>query len=193
MRIAIVSLLSAAAVMAATVPRPSPAFTIQRVSEPPINLKQYQGKIVMVAFIFTTCPHCQQLTRELAPMYREFAPKGVQFLECAFNQNAGQLVSDFNRTYLPGFPVGWAEDAAVKSYLQIPILGNQIFYVPHVVFIDRKGVITGDYAGESDFMKNPEINIRAELEKMLKAPATPEKKAPERKTRTVSSAGSARK
>jgi len=193
MRIAVISLLSAAVLMAANVPRPSPAFTIQRVGEAPITIKQYQGKIVMVAFIFTTCPHCQQLTRGISPMAREYAPKGVQFLECAFNQNADKLVSEFNRTFLPGFPVGWADDGAVKSYLRIPVLGNQIFYVPHLVFIDRYGVIQGDYAGESDFMKNPEVNIRAELEKMLKAPATPEKKAPEKKTRTTASAGSTHK
>lgn len=188
MRTAIVSLLSAAVLMAADVPRPSPAFTINRVGEPPITLKQYQGKIVMVAFIFTTCPHCQQLTRSLAPMYREYAPKGVQFLECAFNQNANNLVADFARMFMPGFPVGWSEDATVKSYLQIPILGNQLFYVPHVVFIDRRGVIQGDYAGESEFMKNPEVNIRAELEKMLKAPA-----ATEKKTHTTASAKTAHK
>jgi len=183
MRIPIVSLLSAAVLMAADVPRPAPAFTINRVGETPITLKQYQGKVVMVAFIFTTCPHCQALTRELAPMYREYAPKGVQFLECAFNKDSDKLVPDFVRSFLPGFPVGWAEDATVKSFLQIPILGNQLFYVPHLVFIDRHGVIQGDYAGESDFMKNPAVNIRTELDKMLKAPA-----APEKKTHTTASA-----
>ena len=193
MRFAIMTLLSAAAVMAATVPRPSPAFTIQRVGEPPITLKQYQGKIVMVAFMFTTCPHCQQLTRNITPLAREYAPKGVQFLGCAFNAEADKKVSEFIHTFLPGFPVGWAEDGAVRSYLQIPVLGNPLFYVPHLVFIDRKGVITGDYAGESDFMKNPEVNIRAELDKMLKAPGTPEKKAPEKKTHTTASVGSTHK
>jgi thiol-disulfide isomerase/thioredoxin len=196
MRIPIMTLLSAAVLMAAEVPRPAPAFTINRVGEPPITLKQYQGKIVMVAFIFTTCPHCQALTHGIAPMAREYAPKGVQFLECAFNEQAskdpGSVVPEFIRNFQPGFPMGWAPDAAVKSFLQIPIMGNQLFYVPHLVFIDRHGVIQGDYAGESEFMKNPEANIRAELDKMLKAPATTEK-APGKKTRTTASAGSTHK
>jgi thiol-disulfide isomerase/thioredoxin len=197
MRIPIMTLLSAAVIMAAEVPRPAPAFTINRVGEPPVTLKQYQGKIVMVAFIFTTCPHCQALTRSIAPMAREYAPKGVQFLECAFNEQASKdsatVVPEFIRSYQPGFPMGWALDASVKSFLQIPIMGNQLFYVPHLVFIDRQGVIQGDYAGESEFMKNPEVNIRAELEKMLKAPAAPEKKAPQKKTHTTASTGTTHK
>src|SRR5436309_13614178 len=103
MRIPIVTLLSAAALMAAEVPRPSPAFTIQRVGEAPIALKQYQGKIVVLAFIFTTCQHCQHLTQMVAPMAREYAPKGVQFLECAFNVEAikdpAKAIPDVVRTY----------------------------------------------------------------------------------------------
>jgi hypothetical protein len=44
--------------------------------------------------------------------------------------------------------------------------------VPHLVFLNRRGIIQADYPGESDFMKDPATNIRAELEKLLKPPAT---------------------
>jgi hypothetical protein len=40
-----------------------------------------------------------------------------------------------------------------------------------MVFLDRRGMIRADVAGESDFMKDPAVNIPAELEKLLKAPA----------------------
>jgi hypothetical protein len=40
-----------------------------------------------------------------------------------------------------------------------------------MVFLDRRGMIQADYAGESDFFKDPATNIRAELEKLLKAAA----------------------
>jgi hypothetical protein len=58
------------------------------------------------------------------------------------------------------------------SYLQIPLLDPHPLYVPHMVFLDRSGVIRADYAGESEFMKQPETNIPAEFEKLLKAPVS---------------------
>jgi hypothetical protein len=37
-----------------------------------------------------------------------------------------------------------------------------------MVFLDRRGIIRADYAGESDFFKDPATSVRAELEKLLK-------------------------
>ena len=50
------------AALAADTARPSPPFTILRPGAAPIQLSQYRGKIVALAFIQTTCSHCQQLT-----------------------------------------------------------------------------------------------------------------------------------
>jgi hypothetical protein len=54
------------------------------------------------------------------------------------------------------------------SYLQYSIIDARPLYVPHLVFLDRSGVIRGDYAGESAFFKDAGTSIRAELERMLK-------------------------
>jgi thiol-disulfide isomerase/thioredoxin len=173
MRTAILALLctTAAAIALADDPaRPAPPFTILRSGGPPIQLSQYHGKLVVLAFIHTTCPHCQLLTGTLGPIARDYAPKGVQFVECAFNAGADQLVPAFIQQLQPPFPVGWATDAAVRVYLSFSAM-NAMFYVPHLVFLDGNGIIRGDYPGESDFMKNPETSIRAELDKLLKAGA----------------------
>jgi thiol-disulfide isomerase/thioredoxin len=126
---------------------------------------------VALAFIHTTCPHCQALTGTLGPIAREYTPKGVQFVECAFNAGADQLVPAFIQQLQPAFPVGWSTDVAVRAYLQYSVMDTRMFYVPHMVFLDANGMIRDDYPGESDFMKNPETNIRAELDKLLKAGA----------------------
>lgn len=176
MRIALLAVFSSAfALVAATdqPARPSPPFTIQRTGAPQLPLSRYRGKIVALAFIHTTCPHCQDLTKTLNPIAREYSPKGVQFLECAFNVNAGALVPDFIKQFEPSFPVGWADSAAVQAYLQYTVLDNRPFYVPHMVFLDRRGIIRGDFPGESNFFQNPDVNIRAELDKILKAGGAP--------------------
>ena len=101
-------------------------------------------------------------------MSREYALRGVQVLECAFNDDAKQTMAQFLQQLQPAFPVGWTSRAAAMAYLQRTILDTRPLYVPHMVFLDRRGVIRADYPGESDFFKDPPANIRAELEKLLK-------------------------
>jgi cytochrome oxidase Cu insertion factor (SCO1/SenC/PrrC family) len=171
MRIAILTLLFATAALAADTaapPRPSPPLTIERLGAPSVELSQYRGKVVALVFIFTTCSHCQDLTKLLGPLSREYALRGVQVLECAFNDDAKQTMAEFLQQFQPPFPVGWTNRAAAMAYLQRTILDTRPLYVPHMVFLDRRGIIRGDYPGESDFMKDPATNIRAELEKLLK-------------------------
>jgi thiol-disulfide isomerase/thioredoxin len=134
-----------------------------------VSFSQYRGKVLAVAFILTTCPHCQDLTRVLMPLAREYAPRGVQFLECAFNDDAERTIPEFLDQFHPPFPVGWSNQAAVRAYLHYSILDPRLF-VPHMIFLDRAGVVRGDFPGENDFFKQPEANIRAQLEKMLKSP-----------------------
>jgi thiol-disulfide isomerase/thioredoxin len=173
MRIAtpvILCALSALTAIAAEPPRPSPPLEIERLGAPPVQLSQYRGKVVALALISTTCPHCQDLTRLLVSLSREYALRGVQFLECAFNDEAKQSMGGFVQQFQPPFPIGWTSHAAVLAYLQRTILDTKPLYVPHMVFLDRRGIIQADYPGESDFFKDQPTNIRAELEKLLKPP-----------------------
>jgi hypothetical protein len=183
MRSAVIAFLTSAAALnfaAAQTARPSPPFSIFLTGNPPpapLELSGFRGKVVALAFIDTNCAHCQDLTRNvLIPVAREYGPRGVQVLECAFNDMAQQLVPQFIQTFQPPFPVGWNTRAAVMSYLQISVLDTRPLYVPHMVFLDRRGTIRGDYRGESDFMKDPAKNVRAELDRLLAGTGAPTKK-----------------
>ena len=172
MRKAVASVLLAGLAAMAAGPQASPPFTIQRVGgSPSLTLASYRGKIIALAFISTTCPHCQELTKELAPIAKEYEPRGVQFLECAFNDEAQRDLPGFIQQYQPPFPVGFANRDQVYSYLGRSTVDVRAFYVPHLVFIDRNGLIQGDYPGESDFMASAPANTRSELDKLLRAGA----------------------
>lgn len=150
-------------------PRPSPDFTILRKGAPNVELKQYRGKVVALAFIYTTCPHCQNLTRSLNALSREFAAKDVQFLECAFNADAEATMPDFMAILKPPYPVGWSFQGPVRSYLKVDLMDPH-FMVPHLVFLDRAGVIQREVGGLDEFFKDMDANIRAEINKLLSAP-----------------------
>jgi thiol-disulfide isomerase/thioredoxin len=177
MRTVPISLFTCAALALAAQPaqpRRSPPFSILRPDAQPLTLASFRGKVVALVFISTTCPHCQEFTGKLVPIAKEYAPRGVQFLECAVNEGAKAAVPGFVQQFQPPFPVGFNTQAAVDEYLRRSILFT--FYVPHVVFLDRNGMIVGDFEGESDFMKDAAANTRKELDRLLTAKAPAGKK-----------------
>jgi peroxiredoxin len=166
---AMCSLLALTA-MAMEVGKPSPALTIKQLSGPPLEISQYKGKVVAIAFIDTNCPHCQNLTKLLNVISKEYAGKPVQILGCAFNDGAQQALPQFIQQFQPNFPVGYCSRDVVLNYLQFPMV--KPLYVPHMVFLDRQGMVRGDYLGESEFMTHPDVNVRMELDQLLKGGTT---------------------
>ncbi len=167
---------------APTVPRPAPDFTIEMPGGKKVFTSQYKGKVMVMAFISTTCPHCQKLTGLLSGINKDYAPKGVQVLESAFNDGAMGLLPDFLKTFKPTFPMGYNDRTAVFPFLQIPLMSSG-GYVPKLVFIDRKGVIRAQYAGEDKFMLDAvlEKNIRAKLDELVKEPVPAARKGPSKR------------
>ena len=159
---------------AAPLPRPSPDFTIHLMPSGEVSPAQYQGKVVVLAFILTTCSHCQNSTQMLSGLQREYGPRGLQVMAAAFNEMAHMLVPDFIKQFEPAFPVGYSNRQEVQAYLDhSPQL--QLF-VPALVFIDRKGMIRHQYTGDDPFFQNQEKNVRETIEQLLKEPVPMKKK-----------------
>src|SRR5215471_17928555 len=73
-------------------PKKTPDFTIVEPSGKQTPLASLKGKVCVLEFILTTCPHCQVETQQLTKLYREMAPRGLQVLGVAVNDNAALLV-----------------------------------------------------------------------------------------------------
>src|SRR5580700_1399695 len=153
---------------AQTVPRPAGEFAISMPSGGQTLLSQYSGKVVLLAFILTTCPHCQHTTQLLSAIQTEYGPRGVQILAAAFNNDAPQLVPGFITQFKPTFPVGSATRDAALEYEQASLAKPN--YVPELIFIDRHRVIRAQHNGGDDFFKEQEKNIREMLDTLLKEP-----------------------
>jgi peroxiredoxin len=172
--------LLALTAFALDVGKPTPSLTIQMNGGGSLQLSQYRGKVVALAFMLTTCPHCQNLTKLLSTIAKEYEAKGVQIVGCAFNDDAPQLLPQFIQQFGGPFPVGYCPRQSVMSYVSYSDANAKPFYVPHMVFLDRRGVIRGDFAGESDFMSRPDVNIRTELDQLLKSGAPTSEAVPKK-------------
>jgi len=163
--------LALASLRAADVPRKAPELAVQLVSGEQLLLSQFRGKIVMIDFVHTTCPHCQNASAIVERLYKEYGPRGFQPLGVAFNDNASLLVPDFVKMLGLSYPVGVASADTVHEYLQHSYA--EPLYVPQMVFVDRMGEIRAQHGGPGDdFLKGDiEKHIRDQIEALLKGPA----------------------
>src|ERR1700689_1469411 len=154
---------------AASLPRKAADLQIQMNGAKPIELSQYRGKPVVLAFILTTCSHCQYTTGLLVKLQTEFVSKGLQVIECAMNDGAAADVPNFIKRFQTNFPVGYSTDQlGVLSFLQHP--QTAIPHMPMLAFIDRHGVIREQYQGVDALLSDEatqEANLRAEILKLI--------------------------
>ena len=174
------ALVASGLLIAADLGRPSPPLTILQSSGPSLTVKQYLGKTVLLAFIQTPSMECQSLIPLLSPIARDYASRGVQVVVVAFDETAAGAVPGLVGRFNPPYPVGWTHPNAVNVYFhedepkadaKADAKGEKKpkeFIIPRLVFIDRRGVIRGDYSADKPFFKDPAANIRSELNEVLR-------------------------
>ena len=161
-----------ASLHAAKLPRPAPPFSINLPDGKELALSGYKGKVVALAFILTTCPHCQNYSRMLNKMQHEFSAQGLQVVASAIEENAKPAVPGFIRAYAPPYPVGYNDTMLVSDFLENP--RTKVLHMPVIVFIDRQGTILGQYqAGEPFIEANTEQNLRNTILGILRGTITP--------------------
>jgi peroxiredoxin len=131
------------------VPRQSPEFTIVEPSGKKVLLSSFKGKVVMIEFLLTNCPHCQRVSQMITGIHGELGPRGFQPLGIAFNPGIiDRMVIDFVQQFGVTYPIGCSTSDAVDSYLGRSAMDRVI--VPQIVVIDRNGVIRAQSPAKGD-------------------------------------------
>lgn len=165
--------VAAVSAFAADVPRKAPDYAIQTGPGKYIWLSEFSGKTVVLAFILTTCPHCQFTTGILTKLEKEYAPKGVVFLESAIEPMSSLHIPDFKKALNVDFPVGYNEQSYAATFLGAG--PDDPMLMPQMVVIDAKGMISTQFAGDEPGFARPqqEATIRAAIDKALGSGAKP--------------------
>jgi hypothetical protein len=165
--------------VAPQLPRKAMPFGIQTGPDKYTWLNEYEGKTCVVAFILTTCPHCQFTTGVLNKLHSEFANRGVQFLESAAEAMAGLHIADFQAKFHPAFPVGYNDERYIAKFLSFGEDTPMMF--PQIAIIDRRGMIRVQLSGDDKLMAKDiqEKSLREAIEKTMEmGPATHRAAAP---------------
>lgn len=154
-------------------PRKADEFVIHMVDGSQKLLSSYRGKVVVMAFMYTTCTHCQAMAGSLAKIQSEYSDKGVQVLGVTFDNGAANNVTSFIKITGANFPVGFSTADQVLKFMHV----DGDYFVPMLAFLDRTGTIRFQVVSDGDpnsaadkFLTDREPSIHKELDQLLKTP-----------------------
>ncbi|MEP7355561.1 MAG: TlpA disulfide reductase family protein [Acidobacteriota bacterium] len=153
---------------------PTFAKTPRQMADVKINLQrgdfkkisQYRGKVVLLGIFSTDCESCQQAATILNKIQTEFAAKGVQVLGAAVNKAAPKDIVAWSKPVKPIYPLGTMDEATTRLAADLGDKGEKP-YVPILIFIDRKGDVQIQLAGDSPAFEQFGTTIRAALNNLL--------------------------
>jgi cytochrome oxidase Cu insertion factor (SCO1/SenC/PrrC family) len=151
---------------AAPVPRPAAALTLSEPSGKTTTIASMKGKVVVIQFLLTTCPHCQAFSRSLTKITSEFGPK-IQAVGVAFDKEDAKGVPNYIKTIGTNFPVGSVTDSAAQGFMGISVMDYSRMRVPQVVVIDKKGVVRSQTNLMGDGPAGSEATLRTLLTSLV--------------------------
>jgi peroxiredoxin len=153
---------------AVTIPRPAGDVPLTMVGGKSDNLSKYKGRPVILSVFITTCPECQRTAQRLSQIQKDFKAQGLQVLEVAFRtEDDDAALRKFANEHNVTLPIGHIDGDVLLKFGQITEQMRPT--VPMVFFIDRQGMVQGQYFGADPFMeeKYQDQNMRAKLMQLL--------------------------
>jgi thiol-disulfide isomerase/thioredoxin len=122
---------------------PAPDFTLARVDGEPGNVKlaDLRGRVVLLDFWATWCPPCLAMLPMLHELYREWQPRGAEFI--GIDSDGPMTSRDGLRAFLASRPFPYPVVSDDKE------VGGRygVFSIPHIVVIGRDGRIARVFVG----------------------------------------------
>jgi peroxiredoxin len=134
-----VSLISASALFAADASRRAPGFSLPDINTQQHDLADYRGKVVVLEFMQTTCPHCAAFAEVLAQVQQKYGDR-VAIISVVNPPDDQPKVRPFIAEHRITYPVVFDCGQVAYSYLRSPS-----FDIPHVFLIDANGGIREDF------------------------------------------------
>ena len=132
-------LISASALSAADASRRAPGFSLPDTNQRQYDLADYRGKVVILEFMQTTCPHCAAFADVLEQVQQKYGDR-VAIISVVNPPDDQPKVRPFIAAHKITYPVVFDCGQVAYSYLQTPS-----FDIPHIFLIDRNGGIQEDF------------------------------------------------
>jgi len=170
MRKLLFTLLCALALFAADVNRRAPGFSLVDSKGQEHDLADYRGKLVLLVFMQTTCPHCAPFADLLQQTQEKYGSR-IAVLAVVNPPDEPARVTDFIVGHRIKYPILLDIGQVAYSY----VLSTTMTF-PHLYIIDGGGIIRRDFVyGPMDGAVFEGDKLSEEIKRLLPAGA-PEKK-----------------
>jgi len=139
MRTTIAALLCAAALCAADASRRAPGFSLPDSKGQQHDLADYRGKVVVLEFMQTACPHCGAFAGILNQVQQKYGDR-VAILSVVNPPDDQRSISSFIGSHKIMYPILMDCGQMAYSYLRAPS-----FDIPHVYLIDANGGVAEEF------------------------------------------------
>lgn len=123
--------------------RRAPGFSLMDLASVQHDPQDDRGKVVIIDFMQTTCPHCQKFTAILEQAKAKYKDK-ISILSIVTNPDNGQTMQKYATDYRLTSPILWDSGQVMASYMKLSPQ-NPSMNFPHVFIIDPNGMIKFDY------------------------------------------------
>ncbi|MSS75762.1 MAG: TlpA family protein disulfide reductase [Methyloglobulus sp.] len=118
-------------------------FSLPNLSGKQRNIKEWQGKVLVINFWATWCPPCLKEMPEFEALHTEYEKKGLQFIGIALDD--AEPVKEFIASKKITYPILLGEDQGTKLAHD---LGNIVNTVPFTVIVNKQGLVVKSQMGE---------------------------------------------
>ncbi len=107
------------------------------------DVRQWDGKVLVVNFWATWCPPCRREIPAFMALQDHYGDQGVQFVGIALDDT--DKVQDYVDTHGIEYPILVGNNAAIET---AKAYGNRLGSLPYTAIIDRQGRIHSTHMGE---------------------------------------------
>jgi peroxiredoxin len=108
------------------------------------DLQDYRGKVLLIDFMNTNCPHCMLLTTTLEKVKEKYGDK-VGILSVVLPPETASTVANYISKNRVTIPIVFDQGQMTVSYFNARPDQAHID-VPHLFVIDKNGMIRADYS-----------------------------------------------
>lgn len=162
--------------------RRAPSFSLPDSSMVQHDILDYRGKVLVIEFMQTKCPSCQELTKVLETKVKPKFGDKVAVLSIVVPPDNIELVKKYVDVFKVTSPILFDSGQVAGSYTRATPQRPQMYF-PHIFLIDQQGQIRNDWAFTAP-KQYPDVlagdKIITEIEKLL-AGTAPAAKTPAKK------------
>ena len=146
-------------------PRPVNPFAVTTFDGRQVSLDDLKGRPFVLMFLSTDCPHCQETTQRIGPVYQELQPKGLQIVGLSLNPTDNAGLREYAARFGAKHPLALSSREEFSRITKLSVM--QRIYYPYVLFIDSAGIIQEEHQGsEEAWFANIESNFLAAVARL---------------------------